>query len=116
MVTFCTTTQAENKAGANASSAGKNLAEEFIEQAESTINTSCRYNFTANFSDLNSNVKKILEETASNLAAIYIISYDMTGYNQRIMAEDLINVLRDAALRNISILRDKKAQTFIENA
>ncbi len=115
MATFCTTTQAENKAGAGASSEGKGNAEEYIEQAEGTICTMARYDFVDNFDSLTDHAKKILEEAASNLAAIYIISYDMSGYTQRIMAEDLINILRDAALRNISILRDQKAVTYLKN-
>ena len=113
--TFCTTTQAENKAGGNASTAGKNNAAEYIEQAEGTICTMARYDFVNNYDNLTSPAKKILEEAASNLAAIYIISYDMSGYTQRIMAEDLINILRDVALRNISILRDQKAVTYLKN-
>ena len=36
------------------------------------------------------------------------------NYPSRIHAEDMINVLRDAALRGISILRDKKTQSFIK--
>ena len=59
MATFCTTTQAENKAGAGASTAGKGNADEYIQQAEATINALCRYDFTSNFDNLDSNSKKI---------------------------------------------------------
>ena len=44
------------------------------------------------------------------------ISWDMSGFTSRIEAEDMINILRDIALRNISILRDKKTQDFIIGA
>ncbi len=37
----------------------------------------------------------------------------MSGFSTRIEAEDMINVLRDRALHNISILRDKKTQAFV---
>jgi hypothetical protein len=37
----------------------------------------------------------------------------MSGYNSRVEAEDLINVLRDAALRNLALLKDKKHTDFI---
>lgn len=87
--------------------------EKWIQEAESTINVATRYNWTDVYSTLNDDVKKILEETASCLAAIYCITYDMSGYSERNEAESMINVLRDIALRNISILRDKKQQDFI---
>ena len=93
-----------------------NAVEMWITQAEGVINTACRYNFTDNYASLNNDVKKILEDAASNLAAIYAICYDMSGYTSRVEAEDMINVLRDAALRDISILRDKKSQDFINGA
>lgn len=115
---FATTTEIQRKAGANASSTSKAEAytNDFIAQAESTINAMCRYNFSDNYSTLNSDTKQILKEVASNLAAIYVIQYDMSGYTSRIEAEDMINILRDAALRGLSILRDKKAQEFIEQS
>jgi hypothetical protein len=37
----------------------------------------------------------------------------MSGYTSRIEAEDLINVLRDAALRGLALLKDKKITDFI---
>jgi len=115
VATFCTTTQAENKAGAGASTAGKGNAEEYIKQAEGTICALTRRKFVSNYDNLTDNAKLILEEAASNLAAIYIITYDMSGYNTRIEAEDIINILRDTALRNISILSDSKTITYLEN-
>jgi hypothetical protein len=87
--------------------------EKWIQEAESVINVATRFNWTDVYSTLNDDVKKILEETASCLAAIYCITYDMGGYSERNEAESMINVLRDIALRNISILRDKKQQDFI---
>ncbi len=115
---FCTTAEVERKAGANVSATSKAEAytNDYVTQAESLINTICRYNFSDNYSTLNIDVKGILKEIASNLAAIYAISYDMSGFTSRIEAEDMINILRDGALRGLSILRDKKPQTFIKNA
>jgi hypothetical protein len=37
----------------------------------------------------------------------------MSGFTSRVEAEDMINILRDGALRGLSILRDKKAQQFL---
>lgn len=115
---FATTAEVQRKAGANASATATAEAyiNDFMTQAESFINAFCRYNFSDNYSTLNADVKGILKEVASNLAAIYCIQYDMSGFTSRIEAEDMINVLRDAALRGLTVLRDKKAQEFINDA
>ena len=115
---FCTTAEVLRKAGANASatSTAEAYTNDFVAQAESHINCMCRYNFSDNYTSLNADTRDILKEVASNLAAIYCIQYDMSGFTTRIEAEDMINVLRDAALRGLSILRDKKTQDFLNNS
>lgn len=115
---FCTGTEVQRKAGAGASATATAEAytNDFIAQAESLINSVCRYNYSDNYSSLNADVKGVLKEVASNIAAIYCIQYDMSGYTTRTEAEDMINILRDAALRGLSILRDKKVQSFINDA
>lgn len=112
---FCTTAEVERKAGANCSATSKAEAytNDYVAQAESLINALCTYNFSDNYATLNGDTKEILKEIASDLAAIYVISYDMSGFTTRIEAEDMINILRDAALRGLSILRSKNAQDFI---
>lgn len=88
----------------------------WITEAESQINAFTRVNYTDTYSGLNDDTKKILQDVASNLAAIYAIQYDMSGYTSRIEAEDMISVLRDAAIRGLQLLRDKKVQDFINGA
>ena len=112
---FCTTAEVERKAGANCSAISKAEAytNDYVTQAESVINSMCRYNFSDNYGTLNADTKQILKEVASNLAAIYVIQYDFSGFTSRIEGEDMVNILRDAALRGLSILRDKKVQDFI---
>jgi len=84
---------------------------------ESMINVMCRYNFSdAVTAGLNVDVKGLLSNIVSSLVAIEAICYDMSGYTSRIEAEDMINVLRDSALRDLSILRDQKAQDYINGA
>jgi hypothetical protein len=115
---FATTAEVQRKAGANASATSKAEAytNDFMTQAESVINATCRYNFSDNYAALNADVKGILKDVASSLAAIYVISYDMSGFSTRTEAENMINILRDSALRGLSILRDKKTQDFINGA
>jgi len=115
---FAATAEVQRKAGANASATSKAEAyvNDFMTQAESEINTVTRYNWSDNYSTLNADVKGVLKEAASNLAAIYVIQYDMSGFTSRTEAENMINILRDGYLRCVSILRDKKAQDFITEA
>jgi len=112
---FATTLEVQRKAGANASSTSKAEAyvNDYMTQAESLINVITRANWSDSYTGLNVDVKGVLKEIASNLAAIYVITYDLSGYTSRVEAEDMINVLRDAALRGMSILKDKKPQDFM---
>jgi len=116
---YCITIDSfQKKCGANvsATSVAEAYANAYALMAESLINVACRKVFaedTAAMSALSSTVKYILEDCASNLMAIYAIEYDMSGFTSRTEAEDMINVLRDGALRDLAILRDVKAQTFL---
>ena len=115
---FATTAEVQRKAGSGASATSKAEAyvNDYMTQVEAEINATCRYNFSDTYSSLNADTKGLLKQAASNMAAIYVIVYDMSGYNSRIDAEDLINVLRDRALRNINLLKDKKVVDFINEA
>lgn len=118
---FATTLEVQEKAGDNASTTASAEAytNSYMSQVESTINGAVRFNFSDAYSGLNTDVKKILTEVASNLAAIYVLNYKPSGQDgnmSRIEYEDRINILRDAALRGLSILRDKKVETFINGA
>lgn len=115
---FCTTAEVVRKAGdgANSTATAEAYTNDFVTQAESEINVATRYNWSDAYAGLNADVKGILKQAASNLAAIYVINYDMGGYTSRREAESMINVLRDGYLRCIAILRDKKAETFTTGA
>jgi len=86
---FCTQAEMLMKAGARVSSVVTAAVDttfvysnSFISQAESTINCDARYNFSDNYATLNVDVKEILKQTASDLAAMYCIQYDMSGLVQ----------------------------------
>lgn len=115
---FATTAEVSRKAGANASATSNTEAyiNDYMTQVESHINATCRFNFSDNYSSLNVDTKNILKEVASNLAAIYVIQFDFSGFTTRTEAEDMINVLRDAALRGLSLLRDKKTVTYLNGS
>lgn len=112
---FATLLQVQYKAGANASAISKAeiYVNSYMTEAESYINAQTRFNFSDVYGTLNADTKGILQEAASNIAAIYVIQFDLSGFTSRIEAEDMINVLRDAYLRDLQLLRDKKVTDFI---
>ena len=115
---FATTAEVSRKAGANASSISNTEAyiNQFMTEVESYINSWCRFNFSDNYAGLNVDVKGILKECTSSLAAIYVIQYDMSGFTSRLEAESMIRVLRDRAQACFAILRDKKTTEFMGDA
>jgi hypothetical protein len=115
---FATAAECASKAGEKVDATGWTEANinQWCAESESLINIATRYNWSDAYAGLNADVKKILTEVSSNLVAIYGISYNLAGYTSRVEAEDMVNILRDAALRGIAILRDKKAQDFMTGA
>ena len=115
--TFCTSEAIVVKAGAGANAtaiASAAILANFSGYAEATILGVSRHDWVTNYSTAGANAKLILGDIASSLAAIPLITYDMSGYTSRIEAEDMINVQRDIALRGLSIIRDQKAVDFIK--
>lgn len=107
------------RAGTNANATAKAVAatDVYVLNVEGYINSVTRYNWSDAFTaGLNVDVGGILTETGACLCAIYVIQWDMSGFASRGEAESMVNILRDIALRNISILRDIKTQTFIIGA
>lgn len=112
---FCTTAEVVRKAGSGASSTATAEAytNDFVTQAESYINCKTRKNWSDAYSGLNVDVKGILKEAASNIAAVYVIIYNMTGYTSRTEAEIMINTLLLRAEKCIEILKEKSTETFM---
>ena len=108
------------RVGTNASATVKAAGwfDTIILDVEAIVNVMTRYDWSTadGASALNATVRGILIDTGASLAAIQGITWDMSGYTTRTEAEDMINVLRDTALRNMSILRDKKNQKFMQEA
>jgi len=114
--TLCTLADAINKAGANASAIGSNetLVSNFVRQAEGTIAAVTKFDWVDAYASISDDVKYILNDVASNLAAIYIISYDMSGYTaDTVEAETMINVYRESIARGLSLLKDQEVKDFI---
>ena len=109
------------KAGANVSSEFTGTSAEtnwniLIPQIEAVINSRSRYNWVDNYATLNTDVKYLLEEIASNLAAIYAIQYDLTSFASLSRAQTKMDVLHDGANRGLKLLDDEKNRRFIQTA
>lgn len=115
---FATTAEIGYKAGANCSTTSKAEAytNSYIAQAESRINADTKYNWSDAYTALNADVKAILKEAASNLAATYVINYDMSGFTSRAEAQAMIDVLIYNYNECIKILREIEKERFIQNA
>ncbi len=113
--TLCTLSETITKAGANASTSSiiEPLVSQLVKQAEGVICSTTRYDWVNQYSSLDDNTKYILNQTASDLAAIYIITYDMSGYTNMVEAETMINIYRESALRGLSLLRNQEVKTFL---
>ncbi len=99
-------------AGLRNSISGATYTDDFISQAESFVNNATRFDWSTAYAALAAEVKHTLTEAVSNLAAIYMINYDMGGYTSRTEAEIMINVLKQRADECIAVLIDKKGETF----
>ena len=115
---FATTAEVSRKAGANASTVSNTEAyiNQYMTEAESEINVITGVNYSDSYSGLNTDVKGILKEAASNLAAMYVIQYDMSGFTSRFEARTMLDVLLNAYLRNVGILKDKNKVNFVDGA
>jgi len=79
-------------------------------QAESYINVLTGTNWSDSYAGLNADWKGILSEAESNLVAMYIISFNMSGYASLEMASTMLDVLWarfDACISIINKNRDK---------
>lgn len=115
---FATTLEVQRKAGANASATSNVEAyiNDFMTQAESYINAITRKNWSDIYSTLNADVKGILKEAASSLAAVYVINYDPSGFTSEAEYEFRIKVLLKRVSDCIKVLIEQKVETFVVGA
>ena len=105
------------KAGANVSTSIPEAAwTEWISGAEAYINVATGYNWSDSFASLNSDVKYILYDCASNLVGAHAVAYDMSGYTSRVEAEDIINILLFKANQQVKVLKEQGSESFIRGA
>lgn len=112
---FATTAEILRKAGLGASAISSDDAytNDFISQAESFINVLTGRNFSDSYTTLNADLKYILKEAASNLAAIYVLQYDTSGITRQREAENRLNILWQRFIMCIKLLNQEGAKNFI---
>ncbi len=114
-MTYVITTEIEiqQKSGANVNTDFNTTAMENAElRGIAKLNLISKHNWV-DAVPTSADVKAILSDYVSSFVAIEAINFDMSGYTSRAEAKAMIDVLRDGMLTNQSILRDKKAVTFI---
>jgi|SRR3990167_1056031 len=111
--TLTTSSAAIFKAGVNATISSAML-QTFSDQAESTLSTITRKDWVADYANITANFKQILSDTVSDMIAMRLVTYDMSGYTSRTEAETTLDVLRDNITRNIEVLRDVKYQEIMD--
>jgi len=115
---FATAAQIIRTAGLNANAvaiASEALINDYAAQSESEINSATRYNWSDKYGTLNADVKAILTRASTKLVAMDIANYDPNAWGLA-TTQTKLDVLEKAYLRDISILRDIKSQTFIIGA
>lgn len=110
--------ECEYKAGPkiNADVSGNLLIDSFLSQAESYINVVTRNNYSDDYAGLDTDVRALLTEAASNLVAVYMIQYDMAGFTSLEEAQTKIQVLKQRADEAIQAIIDKRGETFVKGA
>jgi hypothetical protein len=112
--TFCINADVEKKAGANCSATSKAEAftNVYIQEVEGFIMVAMREDFKGDYASLNDESKELLRRATSNLAAMMVIIYDMSGFTTRIEAEDMLNVLYATAKDCLKLLAEQKSVTY----
>jgi len=107
--TGITATEAEinQKAGANASASFTDtMKTQALLMYENQLNSAAKFNFSDNYSTLNTDVQNLVTQYTASSVAMDMISYDMGVIGQR-EAETRLDVLSDKAAIAYKILIDK---------
>jgi hypothetical protein len=115
---FATTSEVQAKVGANSSATynAEAYINKYMTEAESYINSVCCFNFSDAYATLNVDVKGLLKEAASNIAAMYVIQADMSGFPSLREAETRLDVLNNRIEKALSQLKEKAVIGFIRGA
>jgi hypothetical protein len=111
--TLCNSGAVVLKAGANAAVLTDARYTQLINQAEDFVVCSTRNDYITSYSGLSANKKLILEDVTSCIAAIYVISYDMSGFTSRQEALIMVNILWARIAECMRLLNNDNTRGFI---
>jgi len=103
-----------NKAGTGANSTAASSAiilAKFCDEAEATFCGRTRKDWVTNAAT--ANFLGMIDDAVSDLAAIKLISYDMSGYTSRSEAQTMLDVLKDNSNQIIKQLEEEKNRDII---
>ncbi len=113
--TLCSSGAIIRKAGVNANSDVTQdetpFLDEFSDQAEGRIVAETRRNWLSEHAALPTDLKNMLDDVCSSIAAIKVVNYDMSGYLQR-EAETILDVNTDIVNKGLAALKDFKTSTL----
>lgn len=101
------------KAGINANVSGALLAT-WCDQAEATLSMLTRKDWVNDYSIINTNFKNTLNDVVSDMVAMKIINYDMSGFTSRLEAQTMLDVLRDNKEKCIEALKNDNIKEVME--
>lgn len=112
--TFCTSGAIVFKAGknvdANIKISGAYL-QQVSDESEAMINATANNDLITNFSTLDANFKKVLQDVASSYGGMLLIQYDMSNFNSRQEAEIMLDVLHDRVVRGLALIKEDDFKT-----
>jgi len=111
--TLCTSGAAVAKAGANANAtivlSGATLAK-WSDEAEGALCMRTRKDWVTAYGTVHTTFLGTLSDCCSDLIAMKIINYDMSGFTSRLEAQTMLDVLRDNLIKNLDVLREDSTQ------
>jgi len=115
--TLTTSGAAIIKAGANVNAdikiSGSFLAK-WSDQSEASLSAITRKDWVADYNSVDANFRAILDDTVSDMIAMKMIAYDMSGYTSRLEAATVLDFLRDNMSRNIGVLtKDENKEVML---
>lgn len=117
-VTYAKATESTYKAGANVSSTatGASLLAAFGLNAEGKINAATEFNWSTwytNYGATYPEISELLVDCATNLVAIYIINYDMSGFTNIQEAVARENLLYTLYQEDLNLLKQQLTKDFL---
>lgn len=112
--TLTTEDEVDSLSGKNANSnVTSDQKRNWVAQAEGYLCSLIRYDLLTNEASLSGYAKGILSEYCARYAAMQVVLYDMSGWTNRIEAEDIVQA-HQQRMRDIEkLLLDSRVQTFL---